>query len=402
MRVAVRPSFVPGRSGGVEQYVQGLASALGRLEGPDRYDVVGTALQRQVIEPYVHGASSWVSLPGTPRDLMRRVGASPLGPSLRRLVEWVRPMPATLPGSPEQVEDGGYDVVHFAAQGGELTALPNLYQPWDLQHLHFPQLFTESNLAYRDVVWGPCCQRAAYVVVASEFVRTDVIDSYGVDPGRVAVVAPGAPSLPATSRPRRDEAAPFALFPAQTWAHKNHIRLIDAVALLKGRGTPVRLVCTGQRNERDATVRRHAEQHGVTDLVELRGYVDDSTLADLYARARCVVFPSLFEGFGFPVLEAFNAGVAVTCSNTTSLPELAGDAALLFDPTDIEAIADALGRLWDDPALRTDLETRGAARAQGYTWDHLAQSCRALYRAAAGRDLEVDDRALLDRAGVTA
>ena len=327
----------------------------------------------------IGGPVSSLQLPTSARTLASKVGASPMGPYARRVAGWLRSARATLPSSPATVEQGGYDVVHFAAQAGERTSLPNLYQPWDLQHLHFPDLFSSGELARRDAVYGPCCDRATYVVVASQFVRSDVIASYGVDPARVAVVAPGPPPLPPVVR-RPDDATPFALFPAQTWAHKNHLRLIDAIAALKERGTPVRVVCTGQPNERDSRTRKHAEERGVGDLVELRGHLDALTLARLYASARCFVFPSEFEGFGFPVLEAFTAGVPVTCSNTTSLPELTGDSALLFDPTDVDAIAGALGRLWHDASLRDDLAARGAVRARDYTWDHLARSSRALYR----------------------
>ncbi len=401
MRVAIRPCFAPGSSGGIEQYAQGLVAGLARLEGADRFEVVGTSAQLDALASEIGGSVSSVQLPTSARTVASKVGASPLGPYARRVAGWLRSAHATLPASPATVEQGGYDVVHFAAQAGERTSLPNLYQPWDLQHLHFPDLFSAGELARRDAVYGPCCERATYVVVASEFVRTDVIDSYGIDPARVAVVAPGPPSLPSVER-RPDDAAPFALFPAQTWAHKNHLRLIDAIAALKERGTRVRLVCTGQPNDRDGRTRKHAEARGVADLVELRGYVDAPALARLYASARCVVFPSEFEGFGFPVLEAFTAGVPVTCSNTTSLPELTGDAARLFDPNDVDAIADAVGRLWDDASLRDDLAARGAVRALDYTWNHLARSCRAIYRAAAAVDLDPSDRELLDAAGVTA
>ena len=113
------------------------------------------------------------------------------------------------------------------------------------------------------------------------------------------------------------------------------------------------------------------------------------------------MFPSLFEGFGFPVLEAFTAGLPVTCSSTTSLPELAGDAAVLFDPTDVEAMAAAIERIWTDDALRADLVVRGHARAATYTWDHLARSCRALYRAAARQSVDASDAMLLAAAGVS-
>ena len=211
---------------------------------------------------------------------------------------------------------------------------------------------------------------------------------------------PPGPPLGATGRDSEASGPPYALFPAETWAHKNHERLIDAVAVLRARGTVVRLVCPGQPNARDDVVREHARSRGVADLFELHGYVSDNALADLYAGARCLVFPSLFEGFGFPVLEAFAAGVPVACADATSLPELARGAAVLFDPTDVDAIADAIERVWTDEALRADLVAKARVRAERYSWDHLARSCRALYRAAAETDLTAEDSALLTKAGV--
>ncbi len=171
--------------------------------------------------------------------------------------------------------------------------------------------------------------------------------------------------------------------------------------MLRARGTEVKLVCTGQPNPRDRLVRDHARARGIENLVDFRGFVHDDQLALLYAGARCLVFPSLFEGFGFPVLEAFAAGLPVACADATSLPELTGDAAVLFEPTDVDSIADALERVWSDDELRATLAARGHSRAAAYSWDHLARSCRALYRAAAQQDLAPDDDALLAAAGVT-
>ncbi len=425
MRVAVRPCFAPGISGGIEQYVQGLARGLGQLDGVDRFDFVGTAPQGRALADHLAGAASWVGLsPTTPPQptkaplqavrtqlhdvkwfVARRIASTPLGPPTRRVVFWVRarrrpgePDGPTIPVSPQKVEGGGYDVVHFAAQAGERTALPNLYQPWDLQHLHFPEYFSAADLRWREQIWGPCCKQATFVLVASRFVRDDVVNAYGIDPSRVAVVAPGAPLLVVPATQVVD--VPYALYPAQQWAHKNHVRLIDAVASLQARGTQVRVVCTGQPNARDRTVRDHARARGVEHLIEFRGYVTEDELARLYAGARCLVFPSLFEGFGFPVLEAFNAGVPVACSDTTSLPELVGDAAVLFDPKEVDSIAGGLEKVWLDEELRAALVKRGYERAAAYSWDRLAHSCRALYRAAGGQDLDATDAALLTAAGV--
>jgi glycosyltransferase involved in cell wall biosynthesis len=406
MRVAVRPAYAPGRSGGVEQYAQGLASGLSALETDDRFDFVGTHAQRASLSPHISGAATWVDLPQGAPDLVARlrdgVAGSPFGGIASSLRErWRHHSPAVdLPRVPSSVDDGPYDVVHFAAQAAERSRHPTIYQPWDLQHRHYPDYFSPGALARRDVVWRLGCVQASYVLVASEFVRADVVDAFSIDPARVAVVAPGVPAqvLAAASAPER----PFALFPAQTWEHKNHARLIDAIALLRSRGLDVPVLCPGQPNPRGGAVHRHARDRHVDDLVRFPGHVSIEQLGSLYGTARCVVFPSLFEGFGFPVLEAFRAGVPVACSNTTSLPELAGDAAVLFDPTDVEAIADGIEQVWTDDDLRSTLVARGSERSERYSWDGLARSCRALYRAAAEVDLQPGDNALLRSAGVIA
>jgi glycosyltransferase involved in cell wall biosynthesis len=241
------------------------------------------------------------------------------------------------------------------------------------------------------------------VLVASEFVRDDVVGAFDVDPERVAVVAPGVPTALHAVQPNPSRGdVPFALYPAQPWKHKNHLRMLEAIALLKARGTEVPVVFSGPPNPHDQAVRQRSHDLGLDRLVRFRGYVTDAQLALLYQQARCLVFPSLFEGFGFPVLEAFTAGLPVTCSSTTSLPELAGDAAVLFDPTDVEAMADAIERVWTDEGLRAQLVARGHVRAALYSWDRLARSCRALYRLAAGMPLGVGDEELLEAAGVSA
>jgi len=403
VHAAIRPGFHPGTSGGVEQYVKGLARALGALDGADRFAFVGDRIQRDALAPFVHGAATWVALPES-RALRLKIWFAATRPG-RVAVKMKARLPrstaasvAAIPRAPQLVDET-YDVVHYPTQGFELTPLPSLYQPWDLQHLHHPEFFSDAELSRR-AAYEVGCRRAAYVVVASSFVRDDVVSRYSIDPARVAVVPPGAP-LTSASLPVRS-GRPYALYPAQTWSHKNHERLIDAIAIMRGRGTEVRLICPGQPNARDTEVRAHAASRGVRDLVEFPGHVTDAELAGLYAGARCLVFPSLFEGFGFPVLEAFVAGAPVACASTTSLPELAGDAAVLFDPIDVESMADAITRVWEDDGLRAALIERGHVRASLYSWDHLARSCRALYLAAAGLDLEPDDETLLVCAGVSA
>ena len=157
----------------------------------------------------------------------------------------------------------------------------------------------------------------------------------------------------------------------------------------------VPLVCTGGHKEPYAVLeRRNGEVHLGTQ-VRFLGYVEDSQLAALYAHAVALVFPSRFEGWGLPAKLAFAHGLPVACSSATVLPEVAGGAALMFDPDDPAEIAAAINRLWIDEDLRADLIDRGHARAASLSWDRTARTFRALYRRVAGRMLSDEDRDLL-------
>ncbi len=144
----------------------------------------------------------------------------------------------------------------------------------------------------------------------------------------------------------------FILYPAQTWPHKNHAGLLEALALLRGRGHVVSLVSTGYLNTHANVLQGQARRLGLSGDIKWLGFVDPATLRTLYALATAVVVPTRFEAASGPVWEAFAAGVPVACSDVTSLPEQVGDAALTFDPDDIEAMADAILALWTDAELR--------------------------------------------------
>jgi len=156
--------------------------------------------------------------------------------------------------------------------------------------------------------------------------------------------------------------------------HKNLERLVDAMLRLE---VPARLVLPGYPSERDAAL---AARGG--DRVRILGWVSGADLEGLYAASACLAFPSLAEGFGLPVLEAMRRGLPVACADATSLPEVAGDAALLFDPTDVDAIAAAIERLLTDDELRADLVQRGHAQAAEFSWERTARATLAAYDAA--------------------
>jgi glycosyltransferase involved in cell wall biosynthesis len=385
LRVVVDVRIPSGVSGGVEQAITGLAAALSRLDDGD--------------EEYLfllhRGESEWIlpHLGGRCRPLYARQ-------------RWFfQPRPPYLRESDGVIEAAGAGVMHFTWQWGFRTRVPSLYQPWDLQHRHLPGLFSPAEVARREAIYPALCAAATRVVVPSAWTADDLRAQYGVPaakiarvpvPSQLATLAVPTEAEIASVRARYGLPGEFALFPAQAWPHKNHERLLRALAALRERdGIAIPLVCTGAGPRQAAALRGLATGLGLESQVTWPGFIPAGDLRCLYRAARLLVFPSLFEGWGFPVLEAMEEGVVVACSDRTSLPELAGDAALLFDPENEAAIAGALLRAWRDEPLRAALRARGRERAGCFSWERTARTYRALYRRTAGRALTGQDETLL-------
>jgi hypothetical protein len=184
----------------------------------------------------------------------------------------------------------------------------------------------------------------------------------------------------------------YFLYPANFWRHKNHEMLLTGFLQARSRGLPteVKLVCTGAPGARLEELKDAVQRLGLASAVLLAGFLDEVAFSALMRSSLGVVFPSLYEGFGMPVLEAMAAGCPVACSNRTSLPEVVGDAALLFDPRKPSDIAEAMCRLWFDQDLRSELMQNGKRRALAFTnSDEMTREYWHLFQRAAGRYSEV-------------
>jgi glycosyltransferase involved in cell wall biosynthesis len=232
-------------------------------------------------------------------------------------------------------------------------------------------------------------RRSRRIVVDAESTRRDLAEHLGVPTAKVDVVPLGAsPSSPAAPAPEAEVRErhglgdrPVVLSASAKRPHKNLARLLRAVAAIDPERRPA-LVIPGYPTPHEAELRALARELGIEGDVAFPGWVDAAELEGLYALATAVVFPSLYEGFGLPVLEAMGRGVPVATSDVSSLPEVAGDAALLFDPTDVNAIRAAIERLLGDPAARARLRAGGRARAAAFTWERTAELTVAAYERA--------------------
>ncbi len=426
LKVIIHAQLRPGGvSGGIEQFLIGLIHSLGRLDdSAEEYLIdIGSEQDPDWLKPYLGANQRIVSPPPPQPSHPKQPQRSPiesakrwLGPlrkpaqrlwrSARRLVLG----PPRLPVTSIHKSNGFYeslcaDLIHFPYQSIIRCSLPMIFNPHDLQHRHYPQFFTEDELIWRETVYPVGCRSAQAVVVASQWAKDDVVRQYGIAPEKIHVIPMGAPTEMYETvtektlvdvQQRFQLPQTFALYPAQTWAHKNHIRLLKAIQLLRDRhGLTVNLVCTGRQNEFWSTIEKHIRKLRLENQVRFLGFVRPSELRAIYHLAQFVVYPSLFEGAGFPVVEAFREGKAVACSTATSLPEYGGGAVLLFDPASVTSIAEAVRRMATDAELRTALRQRGSERVRLLTLERMARRYRALYRQVAGRSLSDEDQGLL-------
>jgi glycosyltransferase involved in cell wall biosynthesis len=400
-RVCIDARLGSGVFGGVEQFVIGIAAGLSALaEGDEEYLFLTHPEHEEWLTPYVAGPCGVMH----PRLGYRRRRARALRKAAIERIPLIGPRHSVRP-SDGTIEAAGIDVIHFPFQDAFTTDIPSIYQPHDLQHLHLPELFSRWQRQRRETIYRTHCERAEAVVTMTSWGRRDLIESYGLPEDKVWVV-PGASVLPEYPEPSAAELAEirarlalpgsFLLYPAQPWPHKNHTRLLEALSLIRDRtGTSIPLVCSGAPARAFRRVRDRARELGLETTTFFPGFVSPKELRGLYELATALVFPSRFEGWGLPICEAFSVGLPVGSSSATGLPELVGDAGLIFDPGDGDGMADRVQRLWQDEGLRRELSERGRERGRSFSFNHTARLLRAHYRRVAGRGLTEEDRILL-------
>lgn len=417
MRVALDAEVLPSSGGGIAHALLALVRALAAISSDSESYVLIVASEEQ--------EAFWRPQLGSNQTLVRKGGAEQskkngflraaksvvsvaARPCLRALD---RRFAASKPQWPEvPLSDGFYeglgcDVIHMTWQRFVVCGVPTIYNPHDLQHLHLPGFFTSQELAWRETMFPTGFRLARTVVVGSHWTKNDIVRQYGVDPAKIQVIPEGAlnqftgscseqeiESVKARYRlPER-----YALYPAITWPHKNHLQLLDALALLRNRGFVAPLVLTGsQRQPHWGKIEKRIRELHLEDQVHALGFLPESDLRIIQKLASALVQPSLFEASSLPIYDAWFDGVPVACSRASALPEQVGDAALLFDPHNCEQVADAIAGVMGNPDVCDDLRTKGFRRMKDFNWTRSAKAYRAVYRRAAGVSLTEEDRWLL-------
>jgi glycosyltransferase involved in cell wall biosynthesis len=416
-KIAIEAQLIDDTNGGVATHLAALVKALGELDGPETYKIVCAEENPDWLASYIGPNQEIVMGPRRQsRMIVRKIFGKDWikiwGGGYRKIANIINKFTNENKQILGRVDLRGYydrlgvKLVHVFPQIYILANQPIIFNPHDLQHEHFPEFFSAEELSRRKYSYLNACREAKVVVAGSQYTKNDVIKQYGISPDNIIVI----PLAPATEAYQLIEVGkepevlkrygvptPFILYPAVTWPHKNHLRLLKAISQLRSEGMIVNLVCTGKKvdpswNELESYI----YEQGLSSQVKFLGFISGSELRYLYRTCLFIVAPSLFEEHSGPMWETWHEGTAIACSNITSLPEQAGNAALIFDPYSVESIAGAIRIMWENETLRMDLKNLGGIRLRDFSWEKTSKAYRALYRLIAGYPMTNEDFNMLE------
>jgi glycosyltransferase involved in cell wall biosynthesis len=373
LRIAIDAHSVGTGLGGNESYATNLVEALAEIDQKNQYTIYVT--KREALERF---KDRWPNF--------RVRSTLPHTPLIR--------IPLTLSS---ELRRNPVDLLHVQFTSPPVAPCPVVVSIHDLSFEHLPLTFKRRSRMQLRMTVRRSARQAAQVLTLSEYVRDDVIATYGIDAERVVVVPPAAP---AHFSPVRDEKElqrvrqkygidqNYILSVGAIQPRKNLPRLLEAYSLLRRSQPEVnlpQLVLVGKCAWLYDETLRKIEELGLGKQVMLTGYVPQADLPALYSGAQCFIYPSYFEGFGLPPLEAMKCGAPVIVGNRTSLPEVVDDAAVLVDPFEVGDIAAGIGKVLNDATLRSSLRTKGLERARLFNWRETARKTLAVYEKAAGQ-----------------
>jgi glycosyltransferase involved in cell wall biosynthesis len=370
MRIGIGAlTFEPGHSGGVETYFRNLIKQLQKIDQENHYFILMTTKNLDSLDLRSSTFHKLVVSEALQEKIFRKLRFS-----VQSFQETIN----------KKIEKLGLDILHFPFQIIQPMGLNvrKILTFNDMQHEYWPEFFSPEDLEARRLTFRPSAEAATQIISISEFSKKTLVEKYKISPDKIKVIYetydeelynnPRAKTLSYLPKP-------YFYYPAATWPHKNHIRLIEAFEKFARKNADFNLVLSGASMQNNDEVLKRINELGLKDKVFVLGYLDYDELPLIYRGAFALVFPSLFEGFGIPLLEAFASSCPVICSNTTSLPEVAGNAALYFDPLNADDIAKKMQRLVDNPNLRKILIKQGSRRLHNFSQEKMARETLQVY-----------------------
>lgn len=369
LHIAIDAHAVGTQLAGNETYIANLIEALAEIDRANRYTLYVT--RREAVERFHNRWPNFTTRRTMPHTPLVRIPITLSAELRRRPVDLLHVQYTSPPFAP-------------------CAVVPTIH---DLAFEHLPETFKRRSWMQLRLTVRRSARRAAHIITVSEFSRRDIVETYHIEPERITVTPEAAPEHFAPAEPAEIERVrarykiegDYILAVGSIQPRKNLSRLLAAYSDLLRARTQVKLpqlVLVGKRAWLYAETLREVDQRGLKSAVVFTGYVPERDLPPLYSGALCFVYPSYFEGFGLPPLEAMKCGTPVITGNRTSLPEVVGPAGLMVDPFDSGAIAEAIARLIDDRGLRQSLRERGLERARRFNWHETARLTLKAYESA--------------------
>ncbi|MED4585442.1 glycosyltransferase family 1 protein [Brevibacillus choshinensis] len=361
-------SLFPGKIGGMEQYIRNLLSFSNSIANDNEWYLFLNSHNFDTFEA---------------DDTIHKV----LSPNLEDLSEWLRQRICLL-----KLDLWFCPLMKLIPQD---VPIPSVINIPDIQHEFFPQFFKPDVLRWRQENYkssANCCQA---VLTLSEYSKNSIIQKYRLPEHKVhAIHLDSSVTFPQyfseevnrTVREKYRLADDYGFYPANTWYHKNHLNLLKALVVLRQKyDLVIQMVLTGSSQEAHESVMQYIENNHLDNQVKWVDYVPQEEMPYLYRNAGFLCFPSLFEGFGIPLVEAMRSHIPIVCSNTGSIPEVVGIASLMFDPNIPEDIAEKMAAI-QCPEIRRDLIAKGVAQAKQFSWEKCARQTWEVFLSVAKPD----------------
>jgi glycosyltransferase involved in cell wall biosynthesis len=371
MRVGIDATLHDARTTGAGEYQRQLLRNLPSV-APDLKMVVYTARDAH------HTPTTGLDIremPWAPRERFRRI--------VQGSVAWRR-----------RWRDDRLDLLHvpfyYLPPGAPPRSIVTIY---DVRFLRYPETYPRTRAVFLRTAVPWSLRRATHIITISAFTKAELVELLAIDPERITVtlLAPRPefgevhdPDTRAAVRAKYGLPSRFILSTSTLEPRKNLARLVEAYADLRAQGFFHDLVLAGVRYFDTGELERSIARHGLSEVVHLLGYVDDADMPSLYSLADTFVYPSLYEGFGIPPLEAMACGTPVVASNTSSIPEVVGRGACLIDPLDVRSMAAGIGRVLKEPPYAASLRAAGHKRVRQFTWEQTARETADTYRRVLG------------------
>lgn len=349
--------FQPRNSGGIESYVRDLIDGLQKIKSKDDFVIIMNWHNRGEIEVESNNFSIvYADHRKLHKKILHKAGVS--GNSGKDQIL-------------RMVEKLVLDVILYPLQhiplGLEDYKGKFVVSIMDIQHEYFKEFFKEDEYRTRNEQCRRACKRASRIISISDFTKRSLVDKYKIEPEKIKTIYLNFNPARVSAKKVENKLGKYYFYPAATWPHKNHLRLVKAFKKVATDSPDIKLVLAGIKKQNDAKVQAEITKLGLQGRVFMLGYVDDAELSKLFNNAFALVFPSVFEGFGIPVLEAMAVGVPTLISDTTSLPEVGGSATLYFDPKNANDIADKMNMMLKDEKLRYKLVELGYKQAKKFS-----------------------------------